>query len=100
MGRIGRSLTLGLLLTLLPAFAMASPTNPYVQQLLSAIDSNNLPQLQQKLDAQAKSGISDLRTSDTPRLIAVTSCREFARYFGSITDPTPEQKETLTWLAA
>jgi hypothetical protein len=100
MGRSGRTLTVSLLLTLLPAFATASPTNPYVQQLLTAIDSNNLPQFQQKLDAQAKSAISDLRATDTPHLIAVTSCREFARYFGSITNPTPEQKETLTWLAA
>jgi hypothetical protein len=78
----------------------AAPPNPYTQQLIAASTSGTLSQLQPTLDAQARLAVQDLARLDSTRVISVASAREFARYFGSIRNPTPQQRETLAWLAA
>jgi len=98
MGRGGRIL-IGFLLAVFPANLFAGANDTYIQQTITAIDFGALPQLRQKLNAPAVDAVGNLGRLDASRIDAIASCRQFAGYFGSIPNPTSQQKETMTWLA-
>jgi hypothetical protein len=100
MGHFGRTVCASALLALVPTIILASANTPGVQQLITAIDSGQLAQIKQTFDAQAESAIGNLKNFNASRVIALASAREFARYFGAISNPTPTQRQVLTWLAA
>jgi hypothetical protein len=83
---------------LLPSIAPADPIDPILGQTVSAIDNWDFSKLRGTLNAQGALAVADLQNLDSPRIISVASCRQFVRFFSSISTPTHEQREALAWL--
>ncbi|MGD0137424.1 MAG: hypothetical protein ABSD28_00985 [Tepidisphaeraceae bacterium] len=103
MGRPSRIATLLLLALMVrrPALAaLPSASGSPVQQTIAAVDSDGLSVLAADLERQAAAALVNPTPADQPRIVTLAACRQFARYFGAIRQMTPDQKETLAWLAA
>jgi hypothetical protein len=103
MGRSTRIVQLLLLALVLRRPALAAlplASGSAVQQTIAAVDSDGLSALGTDLERQAAAALADPTPADQPRLVTLAACRQFARYFGSIRQMTPDRKEALTWLAA
>jgi len=103
MGRSSRIATLLLLALMLrrPALAaLPAASSSLIQQTIAAIDSDGLSALATDLERQAAAALANPTSADQPRIVTLAACRQFARYFGSLRQITPDQKQTLAWLAA
>jgi hypothetical protein len=73
--------------------------DPIIQETLRAIQSNSLATLKTSLDQRCYRTLVFASDSNSPQILKLAACREFSRYFSAMQNPTPEQRETLSWLA-
>jgi hypothetical protein len=74
--------------------------DPVILRTIAAVDADQLNVLKTELDRECLSTLNSRANLNLPRLLTLSACREFARYFGAVTSLTPPQKQTLDWLAA
>src|SRR5687767_6099299 len=64
-----------------------------------AVDKDGFAAFAAGLEPDLTAVLRDLSKADVQQVTILAAFREFGRYFGRVTHPTPEQRATLRWLA-
>jgi hypothetical protein len=97
-----RRVALCVVVSILAARAKAAtkpaPPDPLIEAAVAAVEAATLPAFAATVEAAAAEALRDPASAELPRLAQLATMREFARWFGRVSNPSPEQKAALTWL--